>query len=245
MRRFYINPQSISENLAILSPEESRHIATVLRLQAGTAVELFDGTGYVYQGLILTASPKRITVEILSRYSEAQDDGQKLYLFQSLLKGKKMDLLVQKATELGVHSFCPIQSKYNENHSKQPRQLDRWQRIMLEACKQCKRAQHMIIKPVSFLDDLDASSFEQPLVLWEGERSTFLDATLISYTGPMALLVGPEGGFHEEEIEKVIKKGFKPVSLGQRILRSETASLSAIAILQFLSGSLSYVRKQG
>lgn len=243
MRRFYINPQSISENLAILSPDESRHIATVLRLQAGAAIELFDGTGFVYQGLILTTSPKRITVEILSRYSEEEDGVPKLFLFQSLLKGKKMDLLVQKATELGVHSFCPVQSKYNENHGNQPRQLDRWQRIMLEACKQCKRAQHMTIEPVSFLEDIDVSAFEQPLVLWEEEHATFLDATFVTYEGPMALLVGPEGGFHENEIDVAIKKGFKPVSLGQRILRSETAALSAMAILQFLSGALSHVRK--
>ena len=148
MRRFYIDPQSISESLAILSPEESRHIATVLRLQAGTAIELFDGTGFVYQGLILTATPKRITVEILSQYNENNDGAPQLFLFQSLLKGKKMDFLIQKATELGVHSFSPIQSRYNENRSNLPRQTDRWQRIMLEACKQCKRAQPMIIEPV-------------------------------------------------------------------------------------------------
>lgn len=244
MRRFFINPQSVSENLAILSPEESKHIATVLRLQAGAAVELFDGTGFVYQGLILTASPRRITVEILSRYNEDEEGIPKLFLFQSLLKGKKMDLLVQKATELGVHSFLPIVSKYNENHASQPRQLDRWRRIMSEACKQCKRAHHMDIEPVSPLDDIDVSAFEMPLVLWEGEQSTFLDATMVSYAGPMALLVGPEGGFHEEEINVAIKKGFKPVSLGKRILRSETAAISGISILQFLSGALSHARSR-
>ena len=103
----------------------------------------------------------------------------------------------------------------------------------------------MVIEPVSFLDDINVSQFEQPLVLWEGEQSTFLDATLVSYTGPMAFLVGPEGGFHESEIKEAIDKGFKAVSLGPRILRSETASISTMAILQFLSGALSHVRKQG
>ena len=84
----------------------------------------------------------------------------------------------------------------------------------------------------------------QPLVLWEGEHSTFLDATHVSFTGPMALLVGPEGGFHDTEVQAAVDKGFKPVSLGPRILRSETAALSAMAILQFLSGALSHARKQ-
>ena len=241
MRRFYIDPHSISENLAILSPEESRHIATVLRLHAGTAIELFDGTGFVYQGLILTVSPKRITVEILSQYSENNEGAPQLFLFQSLLKGKKMDFLIQKATELGVHSFCPIQSRYTENRGNLPRQADRWQRIMMEACKQCKRAHPMIIEPVSTLDDIDVSDFDQPLVLWEGEKSIRLDATMISYDSPMALFIGPEGGFHDNEINRAKEIGFKPVSLGSRILRSETAALSTIAIVQFLSGAFSPV----
>lgn len=242
MRRFFVDPQSISENLAILSPEESRHIAIVLRLRAGTAIELFDGTGLVYQGLILTVSPKRITVEILSQYREQGESSPQLFLFQSLLKGKKMDFLIQKATELGVHSFCPVHSTYSENHGNPTRQADRWQRIMLEACKQCNRASPMRIEPISNLEEIELSPFEQPLVLWEGERAIRLDATLISYDGPMALFIGPEGGFHENEINMARDLGFKPVSIGPRILRAETAALSAIAIMQFLSGALSPVR---
>ena len=241
MRRFYVHPKSITESLAILSPEESRHIATVLRLEAGAAIELFDGTGFVYQGLILTTTPKRITVEILTRYREVEGDAPQLFLFQSLLKGKKMDFLIQKATELGVHSFSPILSKFNENRSNLPRQVDRWQRIMLESCKQCKRVLPMNIEPVTTIADVDISLFNQLLVLWEEENSTYLDGPLVSYEGPMALLVGPEGGFHESEIDTAIKKGFKPVSLGPRILRSETAALTSIAILQFLSGALTAV----
>lgn len=239
MRRFYIHPGSIAENLAILSPEESRHIATVLRLEAGTAIELFDGTGFVYQGLILTISPKRITVEILSRYREEEDETPQLFLFQSILKGKKMDFLIQKATELGVHSFTPITSRYNENHGNLPRQTERWQRIMFESCKQCKRALPMTIAPVTALEDIDIAPFEHPLVLWEGEKSVFLDATAVSFDRPMALLVGPEGGFHADEIKMAVEKGFKPVSLGRRILRAETAAICAISILQFLCGALS------
>ena len=243
MRRFYITPQSISDGLAILSPEESRHVATVLRLEAGAAIELFDGTGYVYQGLILTTTPKRITVEILSRYQEVEADTPQLYLFQSILKGKKMDLLVQKATELGVHSFCPVRSQYTEKHGNLDRQVERWQRIMLESCKQCKRALPMTIEPVTTIDEIDISGFKKPLVLWENEETDHLDGTMVTYDGPMALFVGPEGGFHENEIDAAVVKGFTPVSLGPRILRSETAALSAIAIIQFLSGALSTISK--
>jgi 16S rRNA (uracil1498-N3)-methyltransferase len=243
MRRFYVNQQSISENLATLSPDESRHIVTVLRLQAGAAIELFDGTGFVYQGIILSTSPGPITVELRSRTNEHHDDARRpLFLVQCLLKGKKMDFLVQKATELGVHSFRPVLSRYSENHGNLSRQTDRWQRIMLESCKQCKRACHMIIEPVTPFSDIDVSAFEQPLVLWEKEESTGLDAAMVSHEGPMALFIGPEGGFTDKEINTLLAMNFKPVSLGARILRAETAALSAIAILQFLSGSLSPVR---
>lgn len=242
MRRFFVDTRSISGNLAILSADESRHMATVLRLQAGTGIELFDGTGSVYQGLILTASPQRITVEILSRYSEQGHGTPQLFLFQSLLKGKKMDFLIQKAAELGVHSFHPIRTRYSENHGNLPRQADRWQRIMLEACKQCHRANPMSIAPTSSLEDINLSPFAQPLVLWEGEKTTCLDATLLSSDGPMAIFIGPEGGFHENEISLARDLGFQPVSIGPRILRAETAALSAIAIMQFLSGALSPVR---
>jgi 16S rRNA (uracil1498-N3)-methyltransferase len=100
----------------------------------------------------------------------------------------------------------------------------------------------MNIKPVSRLENIDVTGFEQPLVLWEGEKSTRLDATMISYDTPMALFIGPEGGFHEDEITTAKTKGFQPVSLGSRILRSETAALSTIAIVQYLSGALSPVR---
>ena len=101
----------------------------------------------------------------------------------------------------------------------------------------------MIIEPVSSLEDIDVTDFEQPLVLWEGEKVTPLDATMITYDTPMALFIGPEGGFHKHEITKAKTKGFKPVSLGSRILRSETAALSTIAIMQYLSGALSPVRE--
>lgn len=239
MRRFFIDQQSINENLAILSPEESRHVATVLRLHPGDALELFDGTGCVYQGQILTVAPTRITVEILSKYCETGESAPPLYLFQGLLKGKKMDFLVQKATELGVHTFSPVLTRYSTNRANHERQQDRWKRIMLESCKQCKRTIPMNIDPVLPLEAIDADNTTSRLLLWEGERSTRIDATLVRYDSPMVLFTGPEGGFHPDEITLARKRGFTPVSLGSRILRSETATLSCIAILQFLSGALS------
>lgn len=245
MRRFYIAPEAISDNLAILPPSESRHATAVLRLQPGTAVELFDGTGQIYQGLIRTADPKRLTVEIISRSSQEKNDAPLLFVFQSLLKGQKMDFLVQKATELGVHAFIPVQTKYIENRGNIARQAERWQRIMMEACKQCRRSRPMRIEPVTRLDDIDAAPFQQRLVLWEGEKAASLDRDMVAGREQTALFIGPEGGFHEDEITLAREKGFRPVSLGSRILRAETAALSGMAIIQFLSGGFELQAEKG
>ncbi|GAB4339178.1 MAG: 16S rRNA (uracil(1498)-N(3))-methyltransferase [Desulfobulbaceae bacterium] len=238
MRRFFVDPEAISDDLAILSPEESRHIATVLRLRSGTPVELFDTTGFVYQGLILTISPRKVTVEILSRYSAARDGAPRLILLQSLLKGKKMDFLVQKATELGVHAFRPVLTRYSENRGNPKRQHERWRRIMLEACKQCRRTRPMRIEEVVPFADLDLAEYRKTILPWEEEKTTRLDAGHIDYEGSTAILVGPEGGFHTEEVEQALSRGAVAVSLGSRILRAETAALTCVAILQFLGGGL-------
>lgn len=238
MRRFFIDSGSISAHRAIISAAESRHIATVLRLQPGARVELFDGTGTVYQGCLHSVTRQAVTVDILSRQQPAEE-GVPLTLAQGLLKGRKMDFLVQKATELGVRTFQPLQTRYCENKGERRGRRQRWQRIMLEACKQCKRPLPMEINPATGLNLLDTSLFSCKIMLWEDEKSVPLPGTLPS-TGndPICLLLGPEGGFHQEEVEHARALGFQTVSLGRRTLRAETAALAAIAIVQFLAGNL-------
>ncbi len=179
-----------------------------------------------------------VTVDIISQQQPAKESVP-LTLAQGLLKGKKMDFLVQKATELGVRTFQPLQTRYCENRGDRKGQRERWQRIMLEACKQCKRPLPMEINPASGLNHFDASLFSCKIMLWEGEKSVSLPGALPS-TGSdsICLLLGPEGGFHKEEIEHACALGFQTVSLGRRILRAETAALAAVAIIQFLAGNL-------
>ncbi|GBE12370.1 ribosomal RNA small subunit methyltransferase E [bacterium BMS3Bbin14] len=238
MRRFFIDPGSISARRAVISAAESRHIATVLRLQPGVCIELFDGTGTVYQGCLHSVTRQAVTVDILSRQQPAEE-GVPLILAQGLLKGKKMDFLVQKATELGVRTFQPLQTRYCENKGERQSRQDRWRRIMLEACKQCKRLLPMEINPTVGLNHLDTSQFSRKIMLWEDEKSVPLPGALPSAdSDSICLLLGPEGGFHQEEIEYARALGFQTVSLGRRTLRAETAALAAVAIVQFLSGNL-------
>jgi len=241
MRRFFVDQKSISDNHAFLSANESHHITSVLRLQTGELVELFDGRGTLYTGTLKIESSQSVTVHIVAQQQLPEQQTPHLYLYQSLLKGKKMDFLVQKCTELGVHSLHPLLTRFSKNRGNHKRQGSRWQRIMLESCKQCKRSRPMKINPSSPLIETDFSYFSAKLLLWEGENSRALHQHHFSGAGTVCLLLGPEGGFHQDEIVWARAQGFQTVSLGPRILRAETASLSAITIVQFLCGMLAPV----
>ena len=149
-----------------------------------------------------------------------------------------MDLLVQKATELGVQAFLPVVSRYCENHGDRDHQEERWQRIMIEACKQSHRTTPMTIQPVADLGQLDFSLFPHRLAAWEEEQHAALPSSFVDNPGAVCLLLGPEGGLHAEDLRILRQWQFTTFSLGPRILRGETAALAAIAIVQYLAGAL-------
>ncbi|MCI5163517.1 MAG: 16S rRNA (uracil(1498)-N(3))-methyltransferase, partial [Candidatus Electrothrix sp. AX5] len=158
MRRFFydLSIQDTEEQVLIIGPE-AHHIRNVLRMQSGDSAELYDGKGAVVSGEIARVSSKEVVFQVLSRTDES-NSGVPLTLAQAVLKGKKMDLLIQKATELGVHTFVPVLTRYCENPGRAEKQvekqLERWQRIMLEACKQCRRPIPMQICPLTLLKEL-------------------------------------------------------------------------------------------
>lgn len=239
MRRFFVHPDSIHDNRAVLPDAESHHISTVLRLAPGSGVELFDGTGVIYQATIETVDRRSVAVRILSVVRVPTAAAPEILLLQSLLKGKKMDMVVQKATELGIHTLQPLLTRYSDGQGHPQRQPDRWIRIMLEACKQCRRERPMrIAEPVDFVA-MPVAAASTRLMFWEGETGVSLQPDHLAITGPIALLLGPEGGFHPREIELARKLGFQTVSLGGYVLRAETASVAAMAIVRYLVGGLS------
>jgi len=238
MRRFFLPPHALTGNRLVLTGSEAHHLVTVLRLKSGQTVELFDGQGAVHTALLQEVERNRVIAEITATRQEPAVAGSPLTLAQCLLKGKKMDVLVQKATELGVHAFMPLVSRYCENHGDRGHQQERWQRIMLEACKQCRRATPMRILPITPLARLDAAAYVHRLVAWEEEQSVPLPADLSDQPGPICLVVGPEGGLHADDLQTLQQGQFTAFSLGPLILRGETAALAAAAIVQFLSGAL-------
>jgi 16S rRNA (uracil1498-N3)-methyltransferase len=197
-------------------------------------IELYDGRGKIYTAELLTLSRSGASVRILSAAEDKEDDDPALHLVQGILKGKKMDFLVQKATELGVHTFQPLLSRYCENRGRNSRQFERWQRIMLEACKQCGRPRPMVIAPTTELDQLPTVPGAKKIVLWEDEKDNPLRGSLVAGREQVLLLVGPEGGLHPGEIASLRRLGYEAVTLGRRTLRAETAALAAVAITQHL-----------
>lgn len=237
MRRFFFDPSQETGDRILITGSEARHIATVLRIQSGTEVELFDGRGDTVLGEIIQVTSRAVIIRILSRQTR-HDIGPPLTLIQAMLKGKKMDYLIQKATELGVHTFIPLTSRYCEKRAHSTHQVERWQRIMLEACKQCGRPIPMQIPEQIPLEQLQPADNSNRIMPWEDECSRPLSPALLQDHQPTILLIGPEGGFHPDEVTLARDLGFSTVSLGPRILRAETAALAAVTIIQHLSHNL-------
>uniref|UniRef100_UPI004057A9B5 16S rRNA (uracil(1498)-N(3))-methyltransferase n=1 Tax=Candidatus Electrothrix sp. TaxID=2170559 RepID=UPI004057A9B5 len=238
MRRFfYDSSMQESAGQILITGPEAHHIRNVLRMQPGDCAELFDGKGAIITGEIGRVSAKEVVFEVLSR-TDAADAGVPLTLAQAVIKGKKMDLVIQKATELGVDTFVPVLTRYCENSGRAGKQLERWQRIMLEACKQCRRPIPMQICAPTKLQDLSFPEGGHTIMPWENETGMPFSALELDDGQPVLVLIGPEGGFHPSEVAYAKEVGFRTISLGPRILRAETAALAAVVLAQQGMGNL-------
>jgi 16S rRNA (uracil1498-N3)-methyltransferase len=248
MRRFFMAPENITGSTAILTGPEARHIATVLRLSTGITIILFDGTGSYYEAVLTKISPSRVETKIVSitPYIEtAEDFHPALHLGIGLLKGKKMDLIIQKITELGVASLSPFHSRYCVAQDRTGSRISRWEKIALEACKQCNRPKPLDINSTENFKELLSDSKEEvhdlKLIFWENKegqkplREIFAPLKKIR---SVMILIGPEGGFSADEVGQAIDAGYEPVTMGSRVLRSETAVITAVSILQHELGNL-------
>jgi 16S rRNA (uracil1498-N3)-methyltransferase len=248
MRRFFIEPENISGSTAVLTGSEARHISTVLRLSTGTTIVLFDGSGSYYEAVLTRISTSRVETKIvtITPYIETGEDFHPaLHLGIGLVKGKKMDLIIQKITELGVAGLHPFRSRYCAAQGKTKDRLSRWQKIAIEACKQCNRPKPLDINPTQDIKELLSKDAEEvhdlKLIFWEnkeGQKSLREIFAPLKKIQSMMILIGPEGGFSADEVELAIDAGYEPVTMGSRILRVETAAITAVSILQHELGNL-------
>lgn len=245
MRRFYIPPQNLLRTPVSLANPEARHIQKVLRLQVGAPVCLFDGSGAEYAAAIERLLPDRVDFKVLQRLEVSLESPLSLVVAQGFLKDKKMDGLLRAMTELGVAEWLPF---YSQNTvpvveaDRLPARVARWQSIACQALKQCRRNQAPVIRmPCSFETVLTLEGdFDHKVICWENETRTIWPQLAADANTPRLLLVlGPEGGFSSNEVTAAHRHGFVSVSLGPRILRAETAAVTACAIIQHRYGDLS------
>jgi 16S rRNA (uracil1498-N3)-methyltransferase len=245
MGRFFLPTQQIQDRRATITGVELNHLRRVLRLRPQDRVVVFDDAGCEHEGIIRSLSEDRGEIEIIRSYQVNNESPLKTTLALGLTKGEKMDWVVEKATELGVHTVIPFVSGYTVpklNERKMAQRSERWHKIALSAAKQCGRVRLPdILAFTEFRDLLEAVSRDAlRLLFWEKEceqRLSELKETRPSINEVM-VMIGPEGGFSAHEAALALEQGFKAVRLGPRILRAETAAVTALSAVQLLWGDL-------
>lgn len=240
MHRFFVAPELLKGEEIVL-PSEVLHHLCVLRLRGGEEILLLDGSGLLCRCRIASLGKRGGTAHVTQRWRE-EESAFPVTLLQGVPKGDKMDLILQKGTELGIARFVPVltgRSIPAPGGSREGGRLERWGRIVREAARQCRRPRLPALDPpVAMAEALADRREELRLFLWE-EESRPLAAVLPEIPPRDAVvLVGPEGGFSCEEAKAAVRGGFLPVRLGPRILRSETAGFVVASILQHRYGDL-------
>ncbi|MGB5332103.1 MAG: 16S rRNA (uracil(1498)-N(3))-methyltransferase [Woeseiaceae bacterium] len=240
--RLHIAGSYSAKSVLELDADKARYLGRVLRLRVGDSLLVFDGEGNEYAATIGGIDKSSATLHVGSSTAAETETGLRVHLVQGISRGERMDFVVQKATELGVKRITPVLTEYGVvklDAKRAEKRRDHWQKVAASACEQSGRTRLPLVDtPVS-------------LKTWIGNKPGQVDAELILKPGaatPLArihaprtkvcVLIGPEGGFSEVEFEDANIAGFEPVSLGPRVLRTETAAVAALAILQSQWGDL-------
>ncbi len=223
-----------------LDGQAAVHLTRVLRLRAGDALVLFNGEGGEFTARLVEAGRRSARIEVGEFIDRELESPLQLVLAQGVSRGERMDYTVQKAVELGVSRILPLEtvrSTVNLDGERRVKRRAHWQGVVNAACEQSGRNRVPVVEPVRGLADWLAEVTDEPgLKLVLHHRAEQSLAELPPPEGPVTLLVGPEGGLSEEEIEAALACGFQPLRLGHRVLRTETAALAAMSVLQWLWG---------
>ncbi len=236
--RFSVRKTNIQSSSVILEGEEHRHLSKVARIKPRQRVWLFDEEGRNYLAEVARIERDRTRLTILER-EDAQEPSLHITLCQALIKAKKMNSIIQKATELGVSAIVPVITSRTiiRIEEKEERKLERWKKIIREAAKQSHVSfLPSIMYPVKLDKLIRESNEEKKLLLSENQGKPLKDILIPGsrkgkYPSSVLLLVGPEGGWTDEEEKFILDHGFEAVSLGSQILRTETAALSSLAMI--------------
>lgn len=245
MHRFFV-PQLYNEEMYI-EGVDARHISKVLRMQPGAQLQIVSDDGVSAVAEITAIDSERVTVRCLEKLAESHEPRVKLVLAQGLAKGEKMDFIIQKAVEMGAYSVIPVAMEHSVvrlDGAKAAKKVERWQKIAESAAKQSKRDIIPEVQPVhSMAEMLAKCTCQTRIIAYECEDRLSLKAALKAAEeaggiSELLLIIGPEGGISEGELEQARQAGAVPVSLGRRILRAETAGLVAISAIFYETGDL-------
>jgi 16S rRNA (uracil1498-N3)-methyltransferase len=244
MPTFFLASEAIVPPTVHITGPLLNHLRQSLRLQPGDVLTVTDDRGTRYRTEIMEVTSRALIGRILETTSAPVGTSPSIVLAQALLKGEKMDWVIQKATELGIERIVPVAAAHSVVRLRADRiehQLARWQRISLEAAQQSERwSVPAINEPVTVAELLDRSKAATSKLLL-AERSHGASLTTVPLPGvgdEIWLLVGPEGGWDDEELRQVVQDGYSAVTLGSRILRAETAAIATISVLQSRLGEL-------
>lgn len=242
LRPRFFTGQTLNEGAQLeLEKDPSRHIAKALRMRAGESVYLFDGSGVEAHAQILAVDKNRVTVTVRDISEPPRESPLRTVLIIALSRGDRMDTIVQKATELGVSEIWPMVSERTGvrlDAERLAKKRDHWQRIAVSACEQCGRNRIPLIASTTPYSEALSSCAKLEglrLILHPGGSQL----ALAEHCSSLAMLVGPEGGFSDDELAWAQDAGFTAFSLGPRILRTETAPLAGLAVVQARWGDLS------
>ncbi|WP_440903541.1 16S rRNA (uracil(1498)-N(3))-methyltransferase [Catenovulum sp. SX2] len=238
-RIYHASPLKVGDNVQ-LSDEAANHVGRVLRQQAGHPVVLFNGDGFDYAGVISESSRKRVCVDIQSAEKNNSESPLNIELLQVISRGDKMDLTIQKAVELGVSRITPIISErcgVKLNAERFAKKVEQWQKIVHSACEQSGRAVVPSIGDIQDINQVLAETFDG-LRLNLHPQAEIGISRLDKNSSNIQLLIGPEGGLSDEEITLARQHGFTDILMGPRVLRTETAGLAAISMLQCVLGDM-------
>jgi 16S rRNA (uracil1498-N3)-methyltransferase len=242
--RFFAHPSHITASRITLDAAEAHHLSRVLRLRCGARVFVFDGAGAEFECEIARASSRSVELLVIAELQRETESPLRLTLGQALIKGDKFDLVIQKAAELGVTRIVPLATEHSDVQMREGRadnRLTRWRRIALEAARQCGRCTLVeIAEPKSFAEFCEVDDDQMKLIFSEqgGHRLEEIVKQTRLQPPSASICIGPEGGWSQAELNLAEAHGFIPVHLGARILRTETAAIAAVSLIQHLFGDL-------
>jgi len=241
MHHFFVTPENVSENHIIITGSDVNHIKNVLRMKNGEEILISDGQGKDYLCEIDDITGENVSARITEKDFEGTELKTRLYLFQALPKSDKMELIIQKAVELGAFAIIPVKTSrcvVKLDEKKEAAKIKRWNSISQSAAKQSRRSIiPEVTKPLEFSQALKyAGDFDLNIIPYENFKD--MEETVkilgdIEEKRSIGIFIGPEGGFAREEIDMAVDFGVKPISLGRRILRTETAGMSILSVLMF------------